>query len=71
MINKQDRAHFYKFHAMMDERRIIQVYFWIFSLDTIISAEVNFFATLIELFDLLIEHKSNSCNAITPKFKIY
>ena len=55
----------------MDVRRIIQVYFWIFSLDTIISVEVNFFAILIELFDLLIEHKSNSCNAITLKFKIY
>ena len=56
---------------MMENRRIIQVYFWIFSLDTIISMEVNFFATLIELFDLLIEHKSNNCNAITLNFKIY
>ena len=55
----------------MEDIRIIQVYFWIFSLDTIIIMEDNFFATLIELFDLLIEHKCNNCNAITLKFKIY
>ena len=56
---------------MLEGTRIIQVYFWIFLLDTVINVEVNFFSTLIELFDLLIQHKSNSCNAITPKFKIY